>query len=192
MTDIDTSLITVGAPTDGGCIYISFDDSADLPADASTAASTLTKFESLGDVSENGFTESRSISSTNHKDWAGSVVMTTVDSDEVSFKVELLEVNRAAAAKLRYGSDSVKLTGSDVTEIDYTAFKAEPRPIFVDELESNGMLRRTVIKKGVVTSFDDIAHQKGSLMAYGMTITANTPDDGSAPVVVYRAKAATK
>lgn len=190
MSEIDTSLITVGAPTDGGCAYISFAADPKLPTDATTAMSTLTDFVSLGDVSENGFTETRDISTTSHKDWGGEVVATTIDSDESTFKIELLEVNRASAAKLRYGEDSVTADGDSITQIEYNAYKGKGYPIVIDELETNGCLRRTVIKKGIVTSFDDVAHQKGSLMVYGLTITANKPADASAPVTVYRAKPA--
>lgn len=192
MTDIDTSLITVGAPTEGGCAYISFASDPTLPTDATTAMSTLTDFVSLGDVSENGFTESRDISSTVHKDWGGEAVLTTIDSDEQTFKIELLEVNRVSAAKLRYGEDAVTASGDSVSKIDYKAYQGKAYPIVIDELETNGSLRRTLIRKAIVTSFDDITHQKGSLMVYGMTFTANKPADGSDAVSVYRGTPAGK
>jgi hypothetical protein len=186
-TNIDTTLMTVGQPTEGGCVYVSFDTSTALPTDAKTKISTLTGFESVGDISENGFTESRDISSTDVKDWGGSTVATLIESDQVKYQVELLEVNRGTSAKLRYGQDAVTV-GDDgsVKVIKYKQFAGKPVVLVIDELESNGALRRTVVKNAVINSFDDIAHQKGSLMVYGMTFNANTPADGSEPVVVYR------
>lgn len=186
---IDATLVTVGNPTEGGCCYTSFEASPTLPTDATTAMSTLSGFVSLGEVSENGFTESRSVETTDHKGWHGTVVMTSVDGETNKFKAEFLEINRPAVAKLRYGADAVT-AGADgsVSQIDYKAYAGKAVPLVFDELESNGYLRRTVIKKAVVTSFDDVPHQQGSLMVYGMEFTANDPDDGGAPVTVYRAK----
>ena len=191
-TNIDTSLMTVGKPTEGGCVYVAFDTSVTLPTDAITKMSTLTDFESVGDISENGFTESRDISSTDKKDWNGTTVMTLIESDTVTFQTEFLEVNRDTASKIRYGADAVT-AGADgsVSEIKYKSYKGDPIVLVIDELETNGALRRTVIKNAVVTSFDDIAHQKGELMMYGMTFNANAPKDGSEPVVIYRSKVET-
>lgn len=187
--NIDTSNITVGQPTEGGCIYCDFAGTAALPTDATTKLAS--GFDSLGDVSENGFTESNSVEVTNHKDWGGEIVLTSLDSEETTFKVELLEVARAAAAKAYYGASAVTTdTDGTVKSIDYKARKVEPHPFVIDELETSGKLRRTVIRKGVVTSLDDVPHQRGSLMVYGMTITANKPADGSAKVSVYRGAAA--
>lgn len=183
--NIDTSNITVGQPTEGGCIYWDEKNTATLPTDATTALAA--GFESLGDVSENGFTESNPVEVTNHKDWGGDVVVSTIDSEETTFKVELLEVNRAAAAKAYYGVDAVTVDAQGfVKAIDYKARKVESHPFVIEELETSGNLRRTVIRKGTVTSLDDVPHQKGSLMLYGMTITAAKPANGLAKASVYR------
>lgn len=188
---LDASLVTVGKPTEGGCGYTSFAANAVPPTDATTAMSTLTDFVSLGELSENGFTESRDVQTTDHKGWHGKVLLTSIDGETNKFKAEFVEVNRPAVAKLRYGAGAVA-EGSDktVSKIEYKAFDGKAVPLVFDELESGGHLRRTVVKKAVVTSFDDVPHQRGSLMVYGMEFTANEPDDGTAPVVVYRAKPA--
>ena len=57
-----------------------------------------------------------------------------------------------------------------------------------DEVESNGFRRRTVVKRANVTSFDEVPHQRGSLMVYGMTFTVLDPGDGTQAVDIYRAK----
>jgi hypothetical protein len=190
-TNIDTSLMTVGKPTEGGCVYVSFNTDCTLPTDATTKISTLTDFKSVGDISENGFTEARSIDSEDIKDWGGTTILTLINGDTTTFQTEFLEVNRDVACKLRYGKDAVT-TGTDgsVSEVKYKSYAGDPVVLVIDELETNGAIRRTVIKSAVVTSFDDITHQKGSLMVYGMTFTANAPKDGSEPVVIYRSKVA--
>ena len=75
-----------------------------------------------------------------------------------------------------------------VSKILYKGYDGKPHPLVFDELESNGFLRRTVVKKAVVTSFDEIPHRRGDLLVYGMEFTVNDPDDGSAPIEIYRAK----
>lgn len=190
---IDSNLVTTGTPVDGGCAWTSFADDPTLPTSATTKMDAAAGFESLGEVSENGFTLGRSVSSTDHKGWHGSVVLTSIDSETNTVKVEFVEINRPAVSKLRYGADAVT-AGEDgsVSQIDVKSYKGKAVPLVFDELESGGFLRRTVVKKAVVTDFDDVPHQRGSLLVYGMTFTVNEPSDGSAPITVYRAKPATK
>jgi len=63
--------------------------------------------------------------------------------------------------------------------IDARGIPAATVPLVIDELESNGWLRRTVYPKVKVDSVDDVAHQRGSLMVYGMSFTAVAGADGS-------------
>ncbi len=73
----------------------------------------------------------------------------------------------------------------DVTHIKAVVGTGVAVPLVFDELESNGWLRRTVVKKATIDSFDDVPHTKGSLLVYGMTFTA-IDDDGFYDI--YRAK----
>ncbi len=171
---IDHNLVTVGQPTEGGCVWIAFDiEKATLPKDATTAMSESAGFVSLGDLSEDGFTEKKSRTKTDHKNWNKDIVLTSVDEDKVSYTMAFIEPNRPAVAKLRYGSGNVQ-EGEDgsVSHISGKLGTAENVAIVVDELESGGFLRRTVIGKATVDAFDDVPHQKGSLLVYGCEITA--------------------
>lgn len=189
INDIDSSLTTVGKPVEGGCVWIAFEKPSKMPTDATTKMSTISEFVSLGEISANGLTESKSISTTDHKGWHGKVVRTSVDEETNTFKLEFIEPNRPSVAKLRYGAASVT-DGDDgsVAKILDKGYDGAAHPLVIDELESDGFLRRTVVKAAVVTSFDDVAHQRGALMAYGITFTANEPEDGGAAIEVYRAK----
>ena len=184
----DNSLVTVGQPAEGGCCWTDFSASPTLPADATTPMAS--PWESLGDLSENGYTEGKSVTSNKLKGWRGSVVLSVISDEENTFKVEFIEVNRPATAKLRYGAASVT-AGSDgsISKIAVKTGVNTKVPLVFDELESNGYLRRTVVKQASIDSFDDVPHQKGSLLVYGMTFTALDPGDGE-PVVIYRAKPA--
>ncbi|TNU89384.1 hypothetical protein FIC87_11335 [Eggerthella lenta] len=151
--------------------------------------SALAGWESLGELSENGFSESKSVTENKFKGWHGSVVLTAISEEENTYKAEFIEVNRPSAAKLRYGSKNVE-TGADgsVSHISGKPSTGDKVPLVFDELESNGYLRRTVVRKASVSSFDEVPHRKGALMVYGMTFTA-IEVDGSA-FDIYRAKPA--
>ena len=58
----------------------------------------------------------------------------------------------------------------------------------VDELETNGKLRRTVIPKKTIDSFDDVSHKAGDLLGYGITGTLLKKAGETALKHIYRAK----
>ena len=186
---IDNNLTTVGQPTAGGCVYVAFKANPTLPNDATTKMDTLTDFVSLGDISENGFTEANARSKNKHKNWNGDVVRTSISDEENTYKLEFIEPNRPSVAKLRYGSGNVEAgTDGSVSHIKGVLGTDEQVALVVDELESGGFLRRTVIPCATIDSFDDVAHQKGSLLVYGMTFTAVK---GTGNIFdIYRAKPA--
>lgn len=185
--DIDSSLVTVGQPVEGGCCYVNFAANPTLPDSATVQIDKTKGWESVGDLSDNGYSESKETSSTDFKSWRGSIVLSSISESKNKYKLEFIEVSRGAVAKLRYGSNAVTV-GADgtVERIKGIAPKSEPVALVIDELESNGYLRRTVIPKATIDSFDDVPHQKGSLMVYGMTFTASEVDGRSFDI--FRAK----
>ena len=191
INDLDSSLVTTGNPVDGGSCYTSFKPGTALPTDATTKMSTLTGFESLGELSDNGFTESKSVSTDAKKGWHGTTLLVVTTDEDKKYKAEFVEVNRPSVAKLRYGADNVtERTDGSVSKIEDKFGVDTIVPLVFDELESNGFLRRTVVKKARVTSFDDIGHKRGDLIVYGMEFTVLDPGDGSPAVTIYRAKPA--
>jgi len=191
ISELDSSLVTVGNPVDGGSCFTSFKSDVTLPTDATTKMSTLTGFESLGELSDNGFTESKSVSTDAKKGWHGTTLLVVTTDEDKKYKAEFVEVNRPSVAKLRYGADNVtEGTDGSVSKIEDKFGVDTIVPLVFDELESNGFLRRTVVKKARVTSFDDIGHKRGDLIVYGMEFTVLDPGDGSPAVTIYRAKPA--
>lgn len=191
ISDLDSSLVTVGKPVDGGCCYTSFKANAALPTDATTKMSALTDFESLGELSDNGFTESKSVSTETKKGWHGTSLLVVTTDEDKKYKVEFVEVDRPTVAKLRYGADNVTAGEDGSVSAIHDRFGVDTIvPLVFDELESNEFLRRTVVKKARVTSFDDVAHKRGDLLVYGMEFTVLDPGDGSSSVEIYRAKPA--
>ena len=188
--EIDTSNVTVGSPVEGGCCWTTFAETPTLPEAAATAISEMEGWESCGELSDNGYTEKKSITSNDFKGWHGSTVLSVIDEEKNQYHAEFIEVNRGTAAKIRYGAGNVKTDeNGSVTQISGKSGQIKAIPLVFDELESNGWLRRTVVKKAMVNSFDDVPHQRGALMVYGMDFTA-IEVDGSA-FETYRAKPAT-
>lgn len=190
MTELDPGLVTVGKPVEGGCCFTSFAENPALPTAA--AAKLSEDFVSLGELSENGFTESTESNSTDHKGWHGTVLRTEVTDQKTKYKAEFVEVDRLSVAQLRYGTDNV--TADATNKETYSALKvkgipSKPVPLIFDELESNGWLRRTVIPKAKIDSIDDVPHQRGNLMLYGLSFTAEVDADGVA-AYIYHAKPA--
>lgn len=187
---IDHSLVTVGKPKEGGCVYAAPYGTVEMPTDATTDMSTLSGWESVGDLSSDGFTESNSKSNTDHKNWDNKTVLSTTNDESNTFKLNFIEINRPVVAKLRYGSNNVEV-GDDgsVSHISGKVGVDEEWSLVIDELESNGFLRRSCIERAKADSFDDISHNSQNLIAYGITFKnlAGTVNDFD----VYRAKPAT-
>jgi len=176
MTNIDTSNVTTGAPVEGACCYTSFAASPTLPT---TASESLASFDSVGEISDGGYTKSVSVTTNKFKGWHGSTILTQVENEENTFKVAFAEVDGGVANKIRYGSDKVEVDASGkVTAIDPTVVPSATIPLIFDELLANGRKRRTVFPRATIESIDDEAHAKGSLLLYGMTFSANVDDNG--------------
>lgn len=171
LSDLDPALATVGQPAEGGCVWFHFDpDNATLPTDAATAMSTVAGFESAGEVSADGVTFSKSVTVTKLKGWHNTTIVAPTTDEDRTVKMTLVEPNRPAAAKAYYGKDGVE-AGEDgsVKRLKDIAGTSVSVACVVDELESNGYLRRTVIPKMTIESFDDVQHQRGALVSYGIT-----------------------
>ncbi len=190
MTELDPGLVTVGKPVEGGCCFTSFAENPTLPTAATSKLSD--DFVSLGELSENGFTESTESNSTDFKGWHGKNLLTEVTDQKTKHKGEFVEVDRLSVAQLRYGKDNVTVDATNAetySAINVADIPSTPVPLIFDELESNGWLRRTVIPKAKIDSIDDVPHQRGSLMLYGMSFTAEVDANGAA-AYIYHAKPA--
>ena len=185
---VDPTLVTVGQPTEGGCVWFHYGTGATLPTDAVASMATMDGYVSLGDVSENGFTLGRALTVNKFKNWNGEVVLSSPSDDQETAKIEFIEVNRTSVAQLRFGKDNVVDAGDgSVKEATAKAGTVTKGTLVIDELESNGYKRRTVMPLVSPESFDDETHQKGSLLMSGMTFTMLANDAGFMHKV-YRAK----
>lgn len=189
---IDPTLVTTGTPAEGGCAWVAFGGDANEPTDATTKMSTAKGYVSCGDLSEDGYTATKSITNSEFKNWAGQNVLVKLSEEKHQYKLTLIEAARGSVAKLRYGSDAVEF-GADgaISHIKAIAGTNAPVSLVLDEVEDTGYLRRTVLHRAVIDSFDDVSHKPGDLISYGFTFTLLKPKgEGKSYFDIYRAKPA--
>lgn len=189
---INPTNVTTGGPVEGACAYVAFGSNVTIPTNATTnLTANNSGFENLGELSDQGWTHTVSTSVNKFKGYHGKTVLTETSEEEHTLKLELIEVERLAANKLRFGADAVTANSSDeVTAIAPKGVPTQEVVIVIDELLSNGRKQRSVFPRCKADSIDDEAHQKGSLLVYGMTFNLLI-DDNETPYYQYRAVPAT-
>jgi hypothetical protein len=172
-SDIDTNLVSNGAPVEGGCVLTSFAASPTAPTNATTDMSTLQDFVSLGELSDKGYTEGHETDTSDFKGWHGTTILSTVNSEKNTYKMELTEVERASVLQMRYGPENVTVDSETglVTHIEGKPVGDVVVPLVIDELLADGRLRRTVAHKAKITKIDETPHQRGALLLYGIEFT---------------------
>ena len=190
-TGYNSKNVTTGGPVEGGCCYVSFDDNPTLPTTASESITGVgSGFLNLGELSDQGWSQSVSSTVNKFKGYHGKVLLSEVADEELTVKTEFLEVTRVNVLKLRYGVDNVTVDETGfATAMKHTSIPDETVALVFDELLSNGVKQRTVFPRVKIDSIDDQAHQKGALLVYGMTFTAYADDEGAA-FYIYHAKPA--
>ncbi len=190
LNDVDEMLSTTGKPRTGGCLYVNFDpDSCTLPTDATTSVATLDGWVSLGDLTSDGTTYTKSATANKLKGHQGTVVISEVSDIEETFNATLIEPNRPAAAKAYYGDGVTEGADGSVSTIEDRMTAGTKVAVCEDSLESNGYLRRTVIPKMAIDTFADVSHKQGEFISYGITGTIIKPSSKAAKYI-YRAKPA--
>ncbi len=189
--DLNSAFVSVAQPVEGGAAWVCFDEDPTYPTDAVIPMSEIPGWYSLGELSTNGFTESKAVSSDPKRGWHNTVLLTSESETTETYKAEFLEYVRAVVAMLRHGVDNVEVNEDGSWSHLEHGSTANQTPAFVfDELESNGHLHRTLVKRASGTEFDDVGHAFGDLIYYGMTFTALAPKGGGKAVEEWRAKPA--
>ena len=135
----------------------------------SSAVSVLgTGWKDLGYVSEDGVTESTSVSSEKIRAWQkAKVVRTTVTEGAVSWKLVLIQTSPETVAL--YHGGTVATDGSIVVDPTKT------RPIIavnIDVLDGTEIIR-SYAPEAQVTEVGDLVYQNGAAIGYEVTIEAS-------------------
>ena len=172
----DTTLVTVAKPQVGGAIYRA-PLGTTLPTDATTTLDEA--FQSLGYVSEDGVTNSNSMTSENIKAWGGEVVYTTETEKTDTFKFKLIEAMNVNVLKSVYGDENVTGTLEDGIMIKANSKPQEEVSWVIDTILQGGTLRRIVIPNGKVSEVGDIVSKDNELVGYETTVSAVPDTNGN-------------
>lgn len=187
----DKSKVTTGKPKVGGAIYrYSMPGACDgLPTDVTTALESKS-FVCLGYCSEDGVTNSNSISTENIKAWGGDTVDTPQTEKTDTFKFTLIEGLNEDVLKTVHGEDNVSgtiSTGGGLT-VKANAAEHEVYAWAIDMIMKNGVMKRITIPAGKITAIEDVTYNDSSPVGYGITITAFPDADGNTHYEYFAAK----
>lgn len=170
--------VTAGKPKNSGAV-LSAPAGTTLPTDAVTAISSISNdYKDLGYVSEDGLTESISITTSAIKEWGGSIVLVTQDEKTATFKFKLIEYLNPDVQKFVNGDNNV--TGAIQTglKISVTDTDADERVLVFWQILRGGIPLRIVVPRCKITAIGDIVYKGNEAVAYDLTVQAIKNDSG--------------
>lgn len=176
MSSTNTALnVSTGKPRVTGGIYRAPVGTA-APTDATTALSG--SFVPLGYISTDGVTQSSEIDSGEYKAWGGDVVLAYVNGKTYRFAFSMIEVLNPELYKTLHGVNNV--SGTLATGMTIRANGTDTVEwVYVIELAMrDGAFGRIVIPDGKITEMGDTNFQDDDAIAYPVTITCQSDNNG--------------
>ncbi|MGN0056475.1 MAG: hypothetical protein ACI360_08580 [Atopobiaceae bacterium] len=181
---INPGYVTTGSPVSGACAWVNYDLSTDISKiDASNYLTTIkasSSWHNLGELSSDGIVRSNSTTSNDFKGWHGTNLLSKVSEESNTVKVTLVETQRPAVKKLRYGDEAVTVDSSTgkVKEVAPTKVPTRMAILMFAELLDTGDLELTIYPRAAIKSVEDETDTSGDLRGYGVTFAANNDSDG--------------
>ena len=161
--------VSTGKPAGVGAIWRAPLGTA-LPASVDAVLDNA--FNCLGYCSEDGFTQSTSISTENIKAWGGDVVDTPMTEKIETDQFKAIESLNVDVLKAAYGDDNVTGTAAAGITVRHNANDQKACVIVVDMFLRNGGKQRIVIPNAKLTSLGDVVYKDNEAIGYDMTFTA--------------------
>lgn len=179
----DASNVGVGKGRAGGYSLIapagtdptSFEDMTKTLADFISGSSPVAGSHSGGYIDEDGVTQSTDTSAEDFKDWAGSVIKSSISEYSESVEVNFIE-SRESVLKAVYGEDNVSTNSAGALVIRHNqGFDGEHVYVF-DAVISDTKVKRTIIPRGVINERDSVSNNSSDLIGYKPTIKCLAAD----------------
>lgn len=169
--------VSAAKPATGGAISVA-PAGTTLPTDATTALAGA--FTKLGYITEDGLTNSNSISNDNIKAWGGDEVLTLYQGREDSFQYTLMDALDINVLKQVYGAANVTGTLATGISINVKSNIELPEQVIVaDMILKDGALKRIVIPSGKVADVGDITYSDSDAIGYETTIRCLPDAEGN-------------
>lgn len=161
--------VSTGKPAGVGAVWRA-PKGTTLPA---TVDATLdAAFKCLGYCSEDGYTQSTSISTENLKAWGGDIVDTPQTEKIETHKFKAIESLNVDVLKAAYGDDNVTGTAATGITVRHNANDQKACVYVVDMILRDGGKQRTVIPNAKLTNLGDVVYKDNEATGYEMTFTA--------------------
>lgn len=138
-------------------------------------------WEPVGLLSEDGMTESRDETQTDHRAWGGILVRTTRSQHKRTFTVTALEDNPVVYELVNPGSSSETVEGTegalDVTTREIVTPKSAPKA-FGFELIDGDYTKRLIIPRGEIFSVGQVSASETAMSMYELQVTVYPAADG--------------
>lgn len=164
-----TAYVSAAKPKAGGAIW-----TAPLGTTLPTSASVplAEAFESLGYLSDDGLKHNVNMSSQQTKAWGGDVVLSSQTDKNHTYTFSALEALNTTVMKAVYGTANVSGNLASGVEVKLNASELTERAWVFDEILRNGVLKRTVIARGAITTIAEINDNDKDPIAYNLTLQA--------------------
>lgn len=163
------SNVTTGKPKTGGAVFMA---PVGTTAPTSAVATLDNAYKDLGFVSEDGVTESVSISTTNIKEWGGGIVLVTQDEKTATLKFKLIEYLNADVQKFVNGDSNVTGTITAGMHIAVNGDEAGEHVIVIDQIMRNNTPFRIVIPRAQISEIGEVTYKSNEAVGYDVTVTA--------------------
>ena len=168
--------VSVGKPAVAGAVFVAPIGTA-LPT--SVAASLNAAFKDLGYVSEDGVTNSNSVTTEQIKAWGGDVVSVPQTEKADTFQLTFIEATNGDVLGVYFGGENV--SGELATGITVNANSKDlpERSYVIDTLLRAGAAKRIVIPRGKISELGDVVYKDSEVIGYQVTIAALPDSSGN-------------
>jgi hypothetical protein len=170
---MDVTNITMGKPAVGGAIFRAPLGST-LPSDAVNSLDAA--FVDVGDISEDGLTNSINVETTTVKDWYGDDVLVIQTSKQETYKFTMLESMGVEALKVIFGDNNVTGTLATGITVRRNSEELEAASWAIDMIGRDNTARRLVIPNAKVSDIGDIQYVGTDAVKFEITLTAMKGD----------------